>query len=60
MNPELGQAAFRIAMFIIVVAVMLLLVVPRGTAEFAITVVTLVIGLAFVGVLAVLIRLSGR
>ena len=46
MSPEVGRAAFGIAIFIIVVAVGLLLVLPTGTPEFAITVVSLLIGLA--------------
>ena len=60
MSPEVGRAGFAMAMFIVVGALVLLLVVPRGTAEFAITVVSLVIGLAFLAVIAILVRVSSR
>jgi hypothetical protein len=51
MAPELGRAAFRWAIFIIVVALGLLFTLTPGTPEFAITVLTLLIGLLFVGVI---------
>ena len=60
MNPEAGQAWFRIAMLITLVSAALLLVVQPGTAEFVITVTTLVIGLLFIGVIAVLVRRGSR
>lgn len=60
MSPEVGRAAFGIAIFIIVVAVGLLLVLPSGTPEFAITVVSLLIGLAFLGLVVVMVRVIGR
>lgn len=60
MSPEVGRAGFAMAMFIVVAALALLLVVPRGTAEFAITVVSLVVGLAFLAVIAILVRVSSR
>lgn len=60
MSPEVGQAGFRLAVFLIVSSGVLLFVVPRGTAEHAITVVTLLIGLVFSGLIALIIRVSGR
>uniref|UniRef100_A0A831TFB1 Uncharacterized protein n=1 Tax=Thermorudis peleae TaxID=1382356 RepID=A0A831TFB1_9BACT len=60
MSPEVGRAAFGIAIFIIVVALGLLLVLPKGTPEFAITVVSLLIGLAFLGLVVVMVRVIGR
>ena len=60
MSPEIGQAGFRLALFLVVCSGVLLFVVPRGTAEFAITVVTLLIGLAFSGLIALFIRVFGR
>jgi hypothetical protein len=51
MNPELGQTWFRVAVFITLVSVALLFFEKPGTAEFVITVATLVIGLVFVGIL---------
>ena len=49
-----------VAMFIVLVAVGLLATLKPGTPEFAITLLTLLIGLMFVGVLVVCIRLIGR
>lgn len=60
MNPEAGQAWFRIAMLITLVSAGLLFLIEPGTAEFIVTVTTLVIGLLFIGVIAVLVRRGGR
>ncbi len=51
---------FRIAVFLIVTSAALLFIVQPGTAEFIITVTTLVMGLLFAGVLAVLARRSNH
>jgi uncharacterized membrane protein len=59
-SPELGRAAFRLALFIIVMAAGLLLTLSPGTPEFAITVLTLVVGLLFLGVVAGMVRWLGR
>ncbi len=60
MNPEAGQAWFRIAMLITLLSAALLFLVQPGTAEFVVTVTTLVIGLLFIGVIAVLVRRGSR
>ncbi len=60
MSPELGRAAFRLAVFIVVVALGLLLIVPRCTAEFVITLVSLGIGLVFSALVVLLVWVSGR
>ena len=60
MNPELGQTWFRVAVFITLVSVVLLFFEKPGTAEFVITVATLVIGLAFVGILVFVARRANR
>lgn len=57
MAPEIGQAGFRIAMFLIITAVCLLFVVPAGTAEFYVTILSLLVGFAFVGVIALAMRI---
>jgi hypothetical protein len=56
MISQVGQAGFRIAFFMIFVAGVLLLLLPPGTAEFYITVLTLLMGLAFAGVIVLLVR----
>lgn len=57
MAPEIGQAGFRMASFIIIVSVALLFVVPSGTAEYYITILSLLIGGAFAGFIALMARL---
>lgn len=59
-GPEMGKAAFRWALLIVLLAAGLLLMVRPGTREFAITVITLIIGLVFAGLVLVLTRLSSR
>jgi hypothetical protein len=60
MDPAIGQAGLRIALFLILVAGGMLFFLEPGTAEFSITVVTLVIGLLFAGVVIALVRIVGR
>jgi hypothetical protein len=60
MDPAIGQAGFRIALFLILVAGGMLFFLEPGTAEFSITVVTLGIGLLFAGVVIALVRIVGR
>lgn len=60
MNPEAGQAWFRIAVLLTLVSGVLLFIVEPGTAEFIIAVTTLVIGLVFIGVIAVAVRRGSR
>jgi uncharacterized membrane protein len=59
-SSGLGQAAFRVGFFLVFVAGGLLLFLERGTAEHAITVITFLIGLAFLAVVIVLVRLGQR
>jgi hypothetical protein len=53
------QAAFRVAVLILIVALAMLPFQPPNSAEFVVTVMAAVVGLIFVGVVAVLARLSG-
>jgi hypothetical protein len=59
-SPELGKAAFRWAVFIVVVAGLLLLIVEPGTPQFVITVVMLAAGALFGAVVFVLVRIGAR
>jgi hypothetical protein len=59
-SPEIDKAAFRLALLIVVMAAGLLVSLRPGTPEFAVTVLTLLIGLIFVGVIVVFVRLMGR
>jgi uncharacterized membrane protein len=60
MSSDLGHAAFRLGFFIVFVAGILLLFEPSGSAEQAITAITFVIGLIFVTIVAILVRLGQR
>ena len=60
MNPEAGRAWFQVAVFITLVSAALLLVVQPGTSEFVITATSLVIGLAFMGVVVFMVRRSNQ
>jgi hypothetical protein len=60
LSPEVGRSAFRLAMFILLLAGGLLVTLRPGTPEFAVTLLTLLIGLLFVGALILCIRLLGR
>jgi hypothetical protein len=56
MNPEAGQAWFRIAMMITLVSAALVYLTEPGTAERVVSVITLLFGLLFIGTIIVLIR----
>lgn len=56
MNPELGQAWFRVAIFITLISAVLILFEPRDSAEFVVSFFTLVIGLVFVGIVVILTK----
>ena len=56
MSPEIGKAATRFAMFLIVTAGLLLFLVPRGSAEFVVLVLTIGAGLLLLVIVALLAR----
>jgi nitrogen fixation/metabolism regulation signal transduction histidine kinase len=58
MSPELGRSWFRVAVFLTLVSLFLLLVVSPGTAEFYITIATLLVGLVFIAVIVIVVRRS--
>jgi len=60
MSPELGQGWFRIAVFITLTSAVLLFFEQRGTAEFVITVTTLVIGLIFIVAVIIAVKKTSR
>lgn len=55
-SPEMGKHAFSISCYIVVVAGVMLLFLEPGTAEFFITVISLVMGLLFAAALWFVIR----
>jgi predicted Na+-dependent transporter len=56
MNPEAGQAWFRIAMMITLVSAALVFLTEPNTAERVVSLITLLIGLIFIGIIVVLVR----
>jgi hypothetical protein len=56
MNPDAGRAWFRIATTITLISAVLVYFTEPGTAERVVSVITLIIGLLFIGVIILLIR----
>lgn len=56
MDPQTGRVAFKIGFFITFLALLLLLIVKPGTTEFNVTILCLLIGLIFLGVVAFIVR----
>ena len=59
MDTTALQAAFRVAILILIAAVAMLPFQPPNSAEFVVTVLAAAVGLVFVALVAVLARLSG-
>jgi len=59
MDPIALQAALRVALLILIAAVVMLPFQPANSAEFVVTVLAAIVGLIFVGLVAVLARLTG-
>jgi hypothetical protein len=59
MDPIALQAAFRVAMLILLAALVMLPFQPANSAEFVVTVLSAIVGLVFVGLVVLLARLSG-
>ena len=57
MNPDALRAYFRMGMWITLVALVLVLALPRDTPEFVISVCSLGVGLTLTGLVAALNRL---
>ncbi len=54
MNPDLLHAAFRIGALLIVTSVALLFLLQPESTEYVITIMTLIMGLAFAGLITAL------
>ena len=59
MEPIALQAALRVAILILLASLVMLPFQPANSAEFVVTVLAAIVGLLFVGLVAVLARLSG-
>jgi len=58
-GPQIGQTAFRIAFAMVAISTIMVFVLAPGSAEYWISVFTLIFGLVFVGVIFVLVRVMG-
>jgi len=59
MDPIALQAALRVALLILLAALVMLPFQPTNSAEFVVTVLAAIVGLIFVGVVVLIARLSG-
>ncbi len=60
MNVQAARAALQLALFIIIAALLTLLCVQPGSAEYVVTVFSLGVGVLFLGVVMFMIRRSSR
>jgi len=60
MNSQMGRAGFHIGFFVVFVSGGLLFMVERNSAEFAITLLTFLLGALFLGVIVALVKWSQR
>ncbi len=60
MNPELGLAWFRVAIFITLVSGFVIPFEPRDSAEFVISVASFVVGLIFIAIVVVITKRANR
>ena len=60
MSSDAGQAWFRLGMFLVLMALVILPFQDRNSAEFVVTVLALVTGLLMLTIVALIIKLSNR
>jgi hypothetical protein len=59
-DSNIGQAGFRIGMFVVLIAGILTWLTDSGTAAHVISLFTLLMGLAFLLIIIVLVRIGRR
>jgi preprotein translocase subunit Sss1 len=55
-SPQIGQIAFRIAFMMVGVSLVLIFILTPGSAEYWVSVLTLGLGVVFMGIIFVLVR----
>ena len=60
MNPGILKIFFRMAIFITLTSIFLVIFVPRGTAEFVVSVLSLIIGLVFIVLIVIVNAFSKK
>lgn len=56
-SPQMGRLAFRIAFMMVSMSTLMLFVLSPGSAEYIVSALTLGLGLLFMGIIYLLIRL---
>ncbi len=56
MSAEAGQAWFRLGVFIVLVSLFILPFQPAGSAEFVVTVLSLIIGASLLAIVAWIVK----
>ena len=59
-GPQVGRAAFRVAFMMVAISGVMLFVLTPGTAEYVISMITMILGLLFIGLIFILVRMGGR
>jgi hypothetical protein len=59
-NPQAAKAGLSLGLFIVIASVLLLPFEPPGSAEFVVTVLSLIIGIVMVAVVGFVIRKLSR
>ncbi len=60
MTPEIGKIATKFALFLIVAALLTLRWVSRGSAEFIVLILVILLGVGLLGAVALFARISGN
>lgn len=60
MSPEVGRTALAVALFFVFLPALLVLTVPPDSPAFIVSLLSLVVGLAFALVVVVVVRRSSR
>lgn len=60
MDSQIGRAGFHIAFYVVFVSGVLLLFLEQGSAEHVITLFSFLLGLVFLVIIAILVRLGQR
>jgi hypothetical protein len=55
-SPQIGQIAFRIAFMMVGVSLVLIFILTPGSAEYWVSVLTLAMGVVFMGIIFLLVR----
>jgi hypothetical protein len=55
-GPQIGQLAFRVAFMMASISAIMIFILTPGSAEYWISVITLILGIAFMGVIFLLVR----